>query len=218
MMKIEYYRRLPHLQYVGAVFFITFNLRGAIPAEVIARLAEEKQLALLTLKKTGNHIEELYKEHKRHFARVDHILDTIQYGPDWLKNPSVAESVKKKLHQYDTVNYELLAYCIMANHVHIVVDTAVQLDGLTTNDTITSANYIQLHVALKHIKGGSARVSNQLLGRTGAFCQPESYDHYVRNSAELQRIINYTVQTPVKAGLVDNWDDWPYTYLSPALT
>ncbi|MBC3783721.1 transposase [Spirosoma utsteinense] len=215
-MKTEYYRRLPHLHYVGAVFFITFNLRGAIPAEVVARLAGEKQVALLALKRSGGDTEELYKEHKRHFARIDHILDTLQYGPDWLKNPSVAESVKNKLHQYDTANYELLAHCIMANHVHIVVDTAVQLDGLTTNDTITSANYTQLHVTLKHIKGGSARVANQLLDRTGAFWQPESYDHYVRNSAELQRIINYTLQNPVKAGLVETWEEWPHTYLSPA--
>ena len=84
-MKTEYYRRLPHLQYVGAVFFITFNLRGAIPTEVVARLAEEKQLALLILKKSGSDMEELYKEHKHHFARVDHILDTFQYSPDWLK-------------------------------------------------------------------------------------------------------------------------------------
>lgn len=73
-MKTEYYQRLPHLQYVGAVFFITFNLRGAIPAVVVARLAEEKQVALLALKRSGGDREELYKEHKRHFARVDHTL------------------------------------------------------------------------------------------------------------------------------------------------
>ncbi|WP_080237713.1 hypothetical protein [Spirosoma rigui] len=106
----------------------------------------------------------------------------------------------------------------MANHVRIVVNTAVQLDNLTANETITSANYTQLYTALKHIKGGSARLVNQLLDRTGAFWQPEGYDHYVRNSAELQRIINYTVQNPVKAGLVDNWEEWPHTYLSPALS
>lgn len=103
----------------------------------------------------------------------------------------------------------------MANHVHVVVDTAIQLDCLTTNDTITSANYTRLHITLQHIKGGSARLANQLLDRTGAFWQPESYDHYVRNSAELWRIINYTLQNPVKAGLVENREDWPCTYLSP---
>ena len=214
MIKTEYHRSLPHLQYVGAVFFVTFNLRGAIPTEVVARLAEEKQLALAGIKKTGGDVDQLYNEHKRHFARIDYILDTNQYGSDWLKQPSIATVIKNKLHEYDAAHYELLAYCVMSNHVHIVVDSAVQLDALSPNDTITSANYTQLHTALKYIKGGSARLANQLLGRTGAFWQPESYDHYVRNAPELGRIIDYTLQNPVKAGLVESWQDWPHSYLS----
>jgi hypothetical protein len=40
----------------------------------VARLAEEKQLALLPLRKSGGDMEELYKEHKRPFDRIDPIL------------------------------------------------------------------------------------------------------------------------------------------------
>ena len=214
MLVTEYYRNLPHWQHVGAVFFITFNLKGAIPRDVYERLAEQKQLALSAIKKSGGDIDQLYDEHKRHFARIDHILDTTQHGPVWLKQLSIATILKNKLHEYDTVNYDLLAYCVMANHVHVVIDTAVQLDNLNSNETITSANYTQLHTALKYIKGGSSRLANQLLDRTGAFWQPESYDHYIRNAPELGRIIDYTLQNPVKAGLVGNWQDWPHSYLS----
>ncbi len=214
MLVTEYYRNLPHWQHVGAVFFVTFNLKGVIPRDVYERLAEEKKLALLGIEKSGNNAEQLYDEHKRHFARVDRILDTCQHGPNWLKQPSIADVLKDKLHQYDTTNYELLAYCVMSNHVHVVVDSAVQLDALDPNETITPANYTQLHTALKYIKDGSARLSNQLLDRTGAFWQPESYDHYVRNAPELGRIIDYTLQNPVKAGLVENWQDWPHSYLN----
>ncbi len=214
MLVTEYHRNLPHWQHVGAAFFVTFNLKGAIPRDVYERLAEEKQLALTAIQKSGNSAEQLYAEHKRHFARVDRILDTCQHGPVWLKEPSIADVFKDKLHQYDTTNYELLAYCVMANHIHVVVDTAVQLDALNSSEAVTSANYTQLHTALRYIKGSSSRLANQLLNRTGAFWQPESYDHYVRSAAELERIIDYTLQNPVKAGLVKNWQDWPHNYLS----
>lgn len=147
MLVTEYYRNLPHWQHVGAIFFIMFNLKGAIPREVYERLAEEKKLALSGIQKSGNYPEKLYDEHKRHFARVDRILDACQHGPIWLKQPSIAGVLKNKLHQYDTTNYELLAYRVMANHVHIVVDTAVQSDSLNPDETITSANYTQLYIA-----------------------------------------------------------------------
>lgn len=214
MLVTEYYRNLPHWQHVGATFFITFNLRGAIPREVYERLAEEKQLSLTAIGRFGSSTDQLYNEHKRHFTRVDRVLDTCRHGPDWLGRADIADAIKTKIHQYDGAMYDLLACCVMSNHVHIVVDSAVQLDVLGPNDTITSANYTQLHTALKYIKGGSARLGNQLLGRNGAFWQPESYDHYVRNAPELGRIIDYTLQNPVKAGLVESWQDWPHSYLS----
>lgn len=214
MLITEYHRNLPHIQYVGATFFVTFNLRGAMPAEVIARLVGEKERALKRIRR-GNDSEGLvYAEQKRHLSRVDRVLDACQYGEDWLKQPQVAAIVAAKLHEYDGRFYDLLAYCIMSNHVHLVIDLATQLDTLGVDDIATTANYTQLHSVLKRIKGGSSLLMNRLLGRNGAFWQPESYDHYVRNNAELVRIINYVLQNPVRAGLVENWQDWPYTYVS----
>ncbi|MBD2752126.1 transposase [Spirosoma validum] len=215
MITTEYYRQLPHWQHIGATFFVTFNLRGAIPHDVYERLQEEKELAFSRIEKSGSNTDQLYKEHIRHFARVDHILDTCQHGPNWLAHAEVADLVKTKLHEFDNIHYELLAYCIMPNHVHIVVDMAIQLDLLNPSEAIHAENYTQLFLVLKRIKGGSARVANLFLNRTGAFWQPEYYDHYVRDSAELNRIINYVLQNPVKAGLTENWQDWPHTYLSP---
>ncbi len=63
------------------------------------------------------------------------------------------------------------------------------------------------------IKGFTAGRANQLLGRTGAFWLHESYDHYVRDEAELRRIVAYVVNNPVKAGLVTEWQAWPWTYV-----
>jgi len=43
--------------------------------------------------------------------------------------------------------------------------------------------------------------ANLLLGRTGAFWQHESYDHWVRNEREFNRIVAYIEENPVSAGL-----------------
>jgi REP element-mobilizing transposase RayT len=49
------------------------------------------------------------------------------------------------------------------------------------------------------------------LGRRGRFWQQESYDHWARDEDELERIIRYVEQNPVKAGLVAKAEDWPFS-------
>ncbi len=90
MLITEYYRNLPHWQPIRAFFFVTFNLKGAIPKEVFDRLQEEKRLALHRIGEHGGGADQRYAEHKRYFARVDHFLDTCQFGPDWLIIPEIA--------------------------------------------------------------------------------------------------------------------------------
>jgi REP element-mobilizing transposase RayT len=213
-MKIEYYRNLPHIQPIGACFFLTFNLRGAMPTDVLERLKEERQQAIRQSQACSGQSEAVHKEQKRYFAKVDRMLDLGLNGNDWLKRPEIAQIVQNSIHEQDQQGYELIAYCIMPNHVHLVVDTALQLDKLANHESVTPVSYKPLSHTLRLLKGRSARIANLLLQRRGAFWQPESYDHYVRSSAELQRIIDYVLQNPVKAGLVDGWKDWPFTYLS----
>lgn len=64
------------------------------------------------------------------------------------------------------------------------------------------------------IKRTSARGINKLLKRTGSVWQPESYDYIVRDEDDLYRIIEYVMMNPVKAGLVEAWEEWEYTFVS----
>src|SRR5207245_748770 len=67
-------------------------------------------------------------------------------------------------------------------------------------------------VIIRWLKGSTARKANLLLGRTGKrFWQDESYDHWVRNSREFERIIHYIEQNPVTAGLVTSATLWPWS-------
>jgi hypothetical protein len=53
---------------------------------------------------------------------------------------------------------------------------------------------------------------NKLQHRVGrTFWQDESYDHWVRDEEELQRIVLYIEQNPVKAGLCRTPADWRWS-------
>jgi putative transposase len=66
---------------------------------------------------------------------------------------------------------------------------------------------------MQSLKRHTARQANLALGRQGAFWQDESYDHVVRNAGEFERIVSYILENPVKAGLVSDWQAWPWSYL-----
>ena len=110
--------------------------------------------------------------------------------------------VAENLHFHADTRYELIAYCIMPNHVHVVLMPLLK----------DNKEYYSLAQIMHTMKGYTALLANRLLKRTGAFWQHESYDHMVRDAAELDRVIAYVVTNPLKAGLVKEWQDWPWTY------
>ena len=63
--------------------------------------------------------ERLYLEERRFFGKWDAALD-LGRGPDWLRNPVIARLVADSMHYLAGKRYDLLAYCIMSNHVHVV--------------------------------------------------------------------------------------------------
>ena len=70
----------------------------------------------------------------------------------------------------------------------------------------------QLSRIPKAIQNFSARQANAILGRTGQpFWQDESYDHWVRGPDELEKIVRYSEENPVAAGLVERVDSWRWS-------
>lgn len=123
------------------------------------------------------------------FAEADSALDRSVSGPVWLKDPRVAQMVVEALHYGASTKgfYDLHAYVVMPNHVHVVWLPKAEMP-----------------LIMQWLKGVTARRAQRLLGLTGKpFWQAESYDHWVRSDAELQKIICYVERNPVKAGLVE---------------
>ena len=67
---------------------------------------------------------------------------------------------------------------------------------------------------LKSLKNYTALNCNRMLGRTGSFWQHESYDHTIRDEAEWRRTVRYVLNNPVSARLVEEWEDWEWSYCS----
>ena len=226
----KYYRRkLPHYQTPYANYFITFRLTESLPFSIVKQLKDEyiaSEADILKLSERRIQKVKMYDLQKRYFKKYDDILDKNAFGPSWLINEKIAQLIYDAIHAKDKKVYELLAYCIMPNHVHIVFkliednveQTLVCCDNNSNKrtevrSTVAYQNYA-LAKLLREIKGSTAREANKVLNRTGPFWQHESYDHVVRNDKELENIIRYVLNNPVKAGLVEKWEEWKWNYCS----
>jgi REP element-mobilizing transposase RayT len=131
------------------------------------------------------------------FAWMDRFLGQAHGGPQWLRNPTLAGIVVDAIHfgEQTLGHYELGAYVVMPNHVHLLVTPRVAVPKL-----------------MRRLKGYTAREANRVLNRTGeAFWQAESYDHWVRNEQEWRRIVAYIERNPVAAGLAARPEDYPWS-------
>jgi len=213
-----YRRKLPHWHPERAMFFITFRLAHSLPIHVIRELEEERKRERQKIHAAYSGIQqqiELYRLEKKYFGRFDAWLDRcIEESPRWLADERVARTATQEIHALDGERYRLIAYCIMSNHGHVVFDTAEHYFEPTHHGV--TARY-PLADTLKRLKGRTARLCNQILGRSGTFWHHESYDHVVRDQKEYDRIVWYTINNPVKAGLVEKWEDWKFTFVSQSV-
>ncbi|MCC7245658.1 MAG: transposase [Saprospiraceae bacterium] len=213
-------RSLPHWQPPGETFFITARLYGSIPKKVIENLKAEYQLALSEISKADIQPEEAddllpedlrqailkirnkktYDASRRYFRRFDAFLESNLNEPHWLRQPEVARFNLENFHHYAERYFTLWAGTIMSNHIHLLLT-------LKPDAPI-------LWKVLQDMKKYSATQSNKILRRSGHFWEHESYDHLVREG-EFDRILDYILNNPVKAGIVKTWTDYPWTYCHP---
>ena len=111
--------------------------------------------------------------------------------------PEIAKLVVDAIHRAEQQmqHYELHAYVVMSNHVHMLVSPKVEVSKLTHS-----------------LKRFTAREANRILGLTGRpFWQEESYDRQVRDAAEFERIKRYIEYNPVVSGVVASPQDFPWS-------
>jgi len=121
--KIFYRRNLPHYQPQGHTYFATFRLVDSLPRNIILELKAEYEIILKKIAGVKNKDTKyfMYEEMKfEYFEKFDSFLDKYQNDIDWLSNTEVANIVKDAIHYRDKKEYDLIAYTIMPNHVHLI--------------------------------------------------------------------------------------------------
>ncbi len=195
--EVHFHRRhLPHIYLPNAVYFITFRLAGSLPAEAIEKLTEKCRLQ---------------KRHHISFVDYEKALEKCKSGGKWLSDDRIANLVADSIKYRDGKDYDLAAYCVMPNHVHLVAGTG-EHDLFEPVEQIGNLANKPLSKIMQSLKRYTATRANEILHRSGPFWQDESYDRIVRNEPDFKHVVEYVICNPVKAGLVKNWRDWKWSY------
>lgn len=116
-----------------------------------------------------------------------------------LSKPENTKIILDALCFWDGKRIENFAVCIMSNHVHWVLK-------VFSKDENGQPVYLQ--DVLQSVKRFSASQINKSEKLTGSLWHNESYDTTIRDDLHFHNAVNYTLQNPVKAGLVKNWWEW----------
>jgi hypothetical protein len=145
---------LPHWEMEGATYSITMRLGDSLPQSLLHQLEFERKDIVKTAQQLGRGLSDAEKTRLADVDRqFDEALDS-EYGACHLARPDVAEVVSNALHYFEGKRYELVAACVMPNHVHAVF---APLHGHGLADILHSW------------KSFTSKEANKLLGTTGQF-------------------------------------------------
>jgi len=107
-----------------------------------------------------------------------------------------ASIIQENLLHFEGMRYHLAAWCIMPNHVHVVM----QPMGENALKSI-----------LHSWKSYTANAINNRMQLQGALWEREAADHILRCSDHIAYFTNYINNNPVAAGLAKTPEAWPFS-------
>jgi REP element-mobilizing transposase RayT len=90
---------------------------------------------------------------------------------------------------------EIIAYCLMPNHYHFIVETK--------DDKLSDG--------MKDLCGAYTRAINKRLARVGPLCEARFKSKRVDSDVYLKHLSRYVHKNPVEAGLVKHPEDWVHS-------
>lgn len=117
-----------------------------------------------------------------------------------LAHPKMAETVENALLHFDGGRYRLLAWCIMPNHVHSLIEPIAPLPEIVKSWKSFTGRW-----ALRHAVALGLRIPGK------GFWMREAWDRFIRDDTHLQRTIDYIHRNPVKAGLCVSPNAWRWS-------
>jgi putative transposase len=85
------------------------------------------------------------------------------------------------------------AYCLMPDHLHLVV--SVEREG---GDAAAWVRFMKREAAKRT--------------RLRGIWQRSFWDRHARDSDDVAGMVSYVLANPVRKGLCDSWEDWPFSW------
>ncbi len=177
----------PHCDCPGLIQSVGFRLFDSVPAKVVERWLEEL-----------HHLPDSQKRTELN-NRIDRYADQ-GYGSSFLADVRIAELTENALLHFDNDRYDLLAWCVMPNHVHALIATRI---GYSLAEILHSR------------KSYTAHRANKILDRNGDFWLVDYFDQFMRTTDQMETTIMYIEFNPVKAGLVESPSIWRFSSSYP---
>ncbi|MGK7393386.1 MAG: transposase [Candidatus Cyclobacteriaceae bacterium M3_2C_046] len=185
-------------------FFFTFSLKESLPQDSINLLEREYTQVQNRLDVKNSSSGKFDKVKSLFFGRLDNMLDRAITVSSLLSNPEIANSLQKKLHEMDNISFHLICYTILPNHFHLLVEP---LDN--KQKTIKQINRI-----ITDVKEQTTPVLTTFYGPDKHWNR-DSFADILTDNQQMVHMISYTLNNPVKAGLINYWKDWPWSFCNP---
>ena len=169
---------LPHRDEPGLTQLVTFHLADSFPAA----LRSEWEV-LLKVEDDGD---------RR--LQLENYLDRGRGGCH-LRLADIAELVENALLFRHGSDYELHAWVLMPNHLHVLFTVRV----------------VAMSRTVKNWKKFTTHEANKLLQRHGKFWADDYWDTFMRDAAHQLKARRYIENDPVKATLVREPGEWPWS-------
>ena len=141
---------------------------------------------------------------RRYLKAFDNLLAVSRSNKVDLSKTQNTRVLFESLLFWDKRKLKSVAFSIMPNHVHWVLELLVRdADG----------NLVYLQDIMQSVKRFSAKEININESKSGTLWQKESFDTTIRDEKHFYNAVHYTLNNAVAAGFVKDWKDWPGNYL-----
>ena len=194
----------PHYQQNSRGVNLTLLVHDAVPQAWLDLLKahREEEIRLIQSDILPDKVFRIAKVH----GETDQALEELMARKHTQEHPFKDSRAAKVAHDYllskDGVWFTLHSHSVMSNHLHTQFDPIV----------VQGKSIYPTDVVVGRIKGGISHAVNKALARSGALWAAGYYDRYIRSAAHFNQAYYYNVNNPVKAGIVERWEDHPWTY------
>lgn len=221
MQRKEYYKHsLPHFQQPGQAYFVTWSLIDAVLKHKLKYISDQLDIVSSQIKlglantnsrfinrgsetaspKKASELVKRYRHLQHRYVKAfNQLLDAQRRPGIDLSKTENTRIISNALHFWEGEMLKNYAFCIMPNHVHWVFKVLEKdRDGKP----------VYLQDIMYSVKRFTANMINKSEKRSGSLWQKESFDTTIRDNKHLHNAIEYTLNNPLHAGLVNDRAEW----------